>query len=184
MQRAVFLDRDGVINVEKEYVYRVDDFEFTTEVFSALRALQDARFALLIVTNQSAIGRGFCTEDDFRQLNEWMLARMATEGVLIRGVYHCPHTPHTGCPCRKPAPGMILDAARDHAIDIGGSWIIGDQERDIEAGQRAGVGHSIRIGSRHAVAAERSRASFVCQALPEAVPIIDRCPEGKRPCWS
>jgi len=169
MQRAVFLDRDGVINVEKGYVTRLDDFEFTAGVFPTLRAWQDAGFVLVIVTNQSAIGRGFCTEGDFLRINAWMLARMADQGVRIRGVYHCPHAPGAGCGCRKPAPGMILAAQRDHAIDLGRSWIIGDSARDIEAGHRAGVGHGIRIDPRHVRAARPSRASLICRSLPETV---------------
>lgn len=172
MQRAVFLDRDGVINEERHYVYRVDDFAFIAGVFAALRAIEEAGYLLVIVTNQSAIGRGMCSEAEYQRLTGWMLARLGERRIRIAGVYHCPHAPGAGCGCRKPAPGMVLSAARDHRIDLGCSWMIGDRPRDIEAGWKAGVGRAIRLDPSHTGPARVRDRCYVCRDLLGAVPLI------------
>lgn len=137
MNKAVFLDRDGTINVEKHYLHKTEDFEFLPGVIEGLKMLQDAGYLLVIVTNQSGIGRGYYSEEDFLNLNRWMLEKLHSKGVNITKVYYCPHLPdatvekyRVDCECRKPKLGMYLQAMRDLNIDFGESYAIGDKIRD------------------------------------------------------
>jgi D-glycero-D-manno-heptose 1,7-bisphosphate phosphatase len=139
MKKAIFLDRDGVINVDKGYVYKIDDFEFMKGIFDALLALQKAGYLLIIVTNQSGIGRGYFSEKAYKKLTDWMLGEFKKKDIFISKVYHCPHTPEEKCKCRKPMPGMLLRAIDEFNIDSNSSWMIGDKRSDMEAGKRAGV---------------------------------------------
>ena len=149
--KAVFLDRDGVINVDHGYVYRKEDFEFVDGIFEACRYFQNNGYLLIVVTNQSGIARGMYTEDDFQELTEWMVQRFREEGVEIAGVYHCPHHPDFGseetknCDCRKPKPGMVLRGIREFDIDTDRSIMLGDKSTDQEAGIQAGLGKNIKI---------------------------------------
>ena len=146
--RAIFLDRDGVINLDKNYLYKIEDFEFAEGVFEALRAFQEMGYTLFVVTNQSGIGRGYYSEEDFWRLSRWMLERLRDEGIEIKEIFYCPHRPDEGCGCRKPEPGMILDAAKKYGIDLERSWMIGDKPSDIEAARRAGVGGAILLENK------------------------------------
>ena len=153
---ALFLDRDGVINREKEYVHRIEDFEFLDGVFDACRKARTLGYKLVIITNQAGIARGFYSEEDFHGLNRWMLDQFETKGIPIDGVYFCPHHATAGigeyrkaCVCRKPEPGMILQAAADLDIDLPASVIVGDKVGDVEASARAGVGTSLLVRSGH-----------------------------------
>lgn len=135
--RAVFLDRDGTINVEKHYLHKIEDFEFLPEAVDALRMLQDAGYLLIIVTNQSGIGRGYYMIEDFLTLNEWMLKELEKNEVHISKVYYCPHIPNAlvkeyrkSCTCRKPALGMYNRAIEEFNIDLNQSYAIGDKLRD------------------------------------------------------
>ncbi len=137
MNKAIFLDRDGTINVEKHYLYKISDFEFLPGVVDALRKLQRAGYLLIIVTNQSGIGRGYYTESDFQKLNDWMVSTLKEQGVTIVDVYYCPHLPDAQveeyrkeCNCRKPKLGMYQQAILDYNIQIGQSYAIGDKIRD------------------------------------------------------
>ena len=152
-RRAAFLDRDGVINKDHGYVWRIEEFEFLPGVMEAATALADWGFALVVVTNQAGIGRGMYTEADFDRLTDWMCTQFALAGVAIAGVYHCPHHPSLAqgdlrmvCRCRKPAPGMLLDAARDLDLDLEASVIFGDKCDDMRAGRAAGVGLRVFLG--------------------------------------
>ncbi len=137
--KVAFLDRDGVINEDTGYTYKKEDFVFTEGCFEALKQLQRMGFALIIVTNQSGIGRGYYTEQDYRVLTEWYRARLADEGIVITDVFHCPNTPEQDCDCRKPKPGLLLQAARKYPVDFSQSIMIGDRPSDVEAGKAAGV---------------------------------------------
>lgn len=151
-RKAVFLDRDGVINVDHGYVYQPEAFEFIDGVFEACRHLQSLGYLLIVVTNQSGIARGFYSEQDFQHLTRWMIERFAAEHIEITAVYHCPHHPSAGhamhrldCACRKPAPGMLLQAIREHGIDPARSIMVGDKQADMQAGRAAGVGRCYLI---------------------------------------
>ena len=152
MKRALFLDRDGVINEDRRYVHRIEDFQFIDGIFDLCRAATRAGMMIIVVTNQAGIGRGFFTEQQFQALTDWMNARFAEQGVTIDQVYHCPHHPVHGighykldCLCRKPNPGMILRARDDHRICLRNSILIGDKELDIVAAKAAGVGTPVLV---------------------------------------
>ncbi len=137
MNKAIFLDRDGTINVEKNYLYKIEDFEFLPGVIEALKKLQNAGYLLIIITNQSGIGRGYYTEADFQKLNDWMITTLKKQGVIITDVYYCPHLPDAqveiyrkNCDCRKPKLGMYKQAIIDHDIVLSESYAIGDKMRD------------------------------------------------------
>ncbi len=147
MNKAVFLDRDGVINIEKNYVYKIEDFEFMPGIFDLCRKYQQEGYLIFIITNQAGIARGYYTEKQFLILTDWMIKELKKQDITITKVYFCPHHPDfTGeCECRKPNPGMILQAAKEFDIDLSESILIGDKESDIEAGKRAGVSININI---------------------------------------
>jgi len=153
-RRAAFLDRDGVINADHGYVFRREDFRFVPGTLAACAQLHRHGFALVVVTNQSGIGRGLYGEDDYRRLTEWMRAEFAAAGAPLAGVYHCPHHPQAllpqyrrACDCRKPAPGMLLAAARELALDLGRSVLFGDKASDIEAAAAAGLPLRVLLGT-------------------------------------
>ncbi|MEA1955842.1 MAG: D-glycero-beta-D-manno-heptose 1,7-bisphosphate 7-phosphatase [Campylobacterota bacterium] len=139
MQKALFLDRDGVINVEKNYLYKIEDFEFIDGIFELCRYYQDNDYKIFIVTNQSGIVRGYYNDKDFDILTSWMLKQFKHNGIKIEKVYYCPHHPDISgnCSCRKPNPGMLNKADEEFNIDMENSIMIGDKERDIEAGLNA-----------------------------------------------
>ena len=139
--KALFLDRDGVINIEKDYLYKIDDFEFIDGIFELCQHYQSNDFKIFVVTNQSGIARGYYNENDFEKLSLWMKEQFINNGINILKIYHCPHHPDISgeCSCRKPYPGMLLSANKEFDIDLSKSIIIGDKERDIEAGLNAGL---------------------------------------------
>ncbi len=143
--RAVFLDRDGVINEDDGYVYKIEDFRFKEGIFKLLKYLQILGYRLFIVTNQSGIARGYYSKDDFLRLTEWMIKEFKKESVNIEKVYYCPHMPDSGCSCRKPKPGMIKEAVKEFDIDVSNSWMIGDKPSDMEAAKNAGIKNRICI---------------------------------------
>jgi D-glycero-D-manno-heptose 1,7-bisphosphate phosphatase len=140
-QKALFLDRDGVINKDTGYVSAVQEFEFINGIFELCRCFQEKGYIIVIVTNQSGIARGLYSEEDFASLSKWMQNAFAKEGIEIAKVYHCPHHPEISgtCTCRKPEPGMLLKAIEEFDIDPSLSALVGDKPRDIEAGRRAGI---------------------------------------------
>ena len=144
MNKALFIDRDGVINVDKGRVYRVADFEFTDGIFDFCRKYFDAGYMIIVITNQAGIAKGKYTEADFEHLTDWMISRFSENGIKIARVLHCPHHPdYSGiCECRKPAPGMILQAVKEFNLDISQCILAGDKETDLEAGRRAGISES------------------------------------------
>lgn len=148
-RRALFLDRDGIINVDKGYVHDAKDFEWMPGIFELARTATELDAALIVVTNQSGIARGYYTEEQYQALTAWMCARFANEGVPLTDVFHCPHLKGADGrdhPMRKPNPGM-LHAARDaHDIDMSASAMLGDKWTDMEAAFAAGVGHLGLVG--------------------------------------
>lgn len=149
-RRALFLDRDGVINVDDGHVHSIHTFFFVPGIFDVLRHAQNLGYILIVVTNQAGIARGFYSEEEFFELDEWMKGQFRLQGITISRTYYCPHHPEAGvgvylqdCECRKPKPGMLLRAERDFGISFAQSILVGDKNTDIEAGIRAGVGRTI-----------------------------------------
>ena len=131
MNKAVFLDRDGTINVDYGYVYRIDDFKFIDGVIEGLKILNDLGYLLIIITNQSGIGRAFYSEKDFEILNNYMLNELEKNKIHISAVYHCPHVDKDNCSCRKPKLELFYRAIKDFDIDVSKSFAIGDKKRDL-----------------------------------------------------
>jgi len=156
MTPALFLDRDGVINVEKHYLYKIEEFEFIDGVFECCRYFQHQGYKLIIVTNQGGIAQGLYTEHDYQALTEWMLDAFKQQAIHIDGVYHCPHHPKFSgdCDCRKPKPGLLQQAQKAHQIDLEKSILVGDKLSDIQAGQAAGLSQCFLIRTGHKLSAD------------------------------
>jgi D-glycero-D-manno-heptose 1,7-bisphosphate phosphatase len=141
-QKAVFLDRDGVINKELgNYVCKFEDFEILTHNYEALRELQNRGYLILVATNQGGLAKGWYSEETLKQMHDHLSADYLANGITISGFYYCPHHPDfTGdCDCRKPKPGMLLKGIKDHNLDAAASYFIGDKFTDVEAAEAAGV---------------------------------------------
>ena len=140
---AVFLDRDGTLNVEKHYLHRYEDWEWIPGSLDAIRSLNELGFDVIVVTNQAGVARGYYGEDDVRRLHARIDVDLAASGGRVTAYYFCPHHPdygdRTDCLCRKPRPGMLLQAAHEHGLDLARSWMVGDRESDMEAARRCGV---------------------------------------------
>lgn len=165
MPKALFLDRDGVVNVEKNYLYKIEDFELMDGILDVCRYYEAKGYLIIIVTNQSGISRGYYTQEDFNRLSQWMIEHFKSLGVTITHIYHCPHHESIdgNCDCRKPEPGMFLEAQRDFDLDMESSVMIGDNERDIQAAIRAGVATNILLSTQ----ARESDANQIVQSLKE-----------------
>lgn len=171
---AVFLDRDGVINVDSGYVGHWDSFVFLPGAVDAMRTLCGAGYVLVIVTNQSGIGRGFYTEEDFHLLTEQMREALSEQGVLVAGVYFCPHLPEATlpqyrkvCDCRKPGPGLIHRAVHDLNIDLERSAMVGDKASDMQAALAAGISRRYQVvsGAPYEGCVAVTDLSAACEAL-------------------
>jgi len=153
-KKALFLDRDGVINVDHGYVYKVSDFKFLDGIFDLCQLAKSKDYLIFVVTNQAGIARGYYTVEDFNLLTKWMCDKFLSEDLLISKVYFSPHHPVHGLGCykkddysRKPNPGMIYQAAEEFNLDLNASVLVGDKMTDIEAGVSAGVGQNILLAS-------------------------------------
>lgn len=138
LRPAVFLDRDGTINVDKGYLYKIEDFEYLDGAIQGLKFFQEKGYILVIITNQSGIARGLYKEEDFSDLNEWMIEDLRQKGIHISGVYYCPHHPFAlvkkyrrQCDCRKPGCALFWKAQKELRIDMEHSIAVGDKERDL-----------------------------------------------------
>jgi D-glycero-D-manno-heptose 1,7-bisphosphate phosphatase len=165
VNKALFHDRDGVVNVEKNYLHKIEDFELMEGILDVCRAYAERGYLIIIVTNQSGISRGYYTEEDFGRLSEWMVEYFNALGITITHIYHCPHHESIDgvCECRKPSPGMFLEARKEYDLDMSASVMIGDNERDIEASLKAGVGKNILLTSETAT----SQADRIIHSLRE-----------------
>jgi histidinol-phosphate phosphatase family protein len=135
-QGVVFLDRDGVINVDRrDYVKSWAEFKFLPRVFEALRILRKKKLPVVVITNQSAIHRGLMSISTLREIHEKMLRAIEKRGGRIEAIYFCPHRPDENCKCRKPKPGMVLKAVKDLKIDLSRSYLVGDSRKDVELAQ-------------------------------------------------
>jgi D-glycero-D-manno-heptose 1,7-bisphosphate phosphatase len=180
-RRAVFLDRDGTINVEKDFLHKIEEFEFIPGTPVAIKKLKDAGFLVIVVSNQSGIARGFFDEAAVEKLHQHIQAELAAYDTSIDAFYFCPHHPDEGlgpykvqCDCRKGNPGMLLQAARELGVDLQRSFMVGDKLADIEAGQKAGC-HSLLVltgyGEKTALKPEAA-AVEKCHSVETAAQLI------------
>jgi len=170
--KTIFLDRDGVINKEINYLHKIDDFEFIDGVFESCQYLISLDYQIIVITNQSGISRGYYTEKDFQTITEWMLAQFKKNDINILDVFHCPHSPDSHCNCRKPKPGMLLNAKHKHNINMQNSWIIGDKEVDIIAGISSGITNTILVKSGHKIDELNSKTKFIIDSIQQTNKII------------
>jgi D-glycero-D-manno-heptose 1,7-bisphosphate phosphatase len=166
---AVFVDRDGTIMHDADYCSRRDQVRVFDGTSAALRRLKKAGYKIIVITNQSGIGRGFFTENDYRAVEAEVERQIGKN--LIDATYFCPDAPGQPSKCRKPAPGMVLQAAREHDVDLARSFLIGDKEIDSECAHSAGV-RAIRVRTGFDKMTEGSRAEWVAEDLLAAVEII------------
>ena len=171
-KKAIFLDRDGVINKEVNYLYKISDFKFIDGIFKACQYFKKLNYSIVIVTNQSGIARNLYTEKDFQTLTNWMLDKFKENDIEILDVYHCPHEPDSLCKCRKPMPGMLLEAKIKHKINMQDSWMIGDKEADIIAANHAGIYNTILVKSGHEINEGNSNAKYILKSIHHSVQII------------
>ena len=177
MNRAVFLDRDGTLNVERHHLHDPDQLEIILGSGPALRRLMDAGYRLFIVTNQSGIARGYYSRETYREFARWIEHQLWLKGVQILHTYHCPHHPRVEgpfgqpCTCRKPRPGMLVRAAREWRIDLSRSLMVGDSMSDVHAALRAGLKHGILFSAEQsgfgpALSRGRQLPYYRCSKLP------------------
>ena len=170
--KTIFLDRDGVINKEINYLHKIDDFEFIDGVFEACRYLISLNYKIIVITNQSGISRGYYTENDFQIITNWMIAQFKKNDINILDVFHCPHSPDSNCNCRKPMPGMLLEAKYKYNINMKNSWMIGDKEADIIAANTAGITNTILVRSGHKINKADSNAKYILDSIDQSNKVI------------
>ncbi len=172
MEKVVFLDRDGVINIEKNYLYKIEDFEFIDGVFEALAYLQNLGYKLIIITNQSGIGRGYYTFEQYNKLTNWMIEQFNLNNIEISSVFCCPHEPNKNCNCRKPKTGMIEQSAEILDIDFENSWLIGDKDSDIQTAYNSNISNTIQVQSGHKFDKKDSKAKYIMNSIKDISTII------------
>ena len=181
MKKAVFLDRDGTLNIDHGYVHKIDDFQFIKGSIDALKELKEMGYLLVLVTNQSGIARGYFSEDQFLQLTEWMDWSLADRGVDLDGIYYCPHHPEgkgeykEDCACRKPKSGMLLEAIKALKIDPAQSIMVGDKIEDLKAGIGAKVRTNILVRTGKAITEEGENLSdYVLDSITDLPRVAKR----------
>jgi D-glycero-D-manno-heptose 1,7-bisphosphate phosphatase len=180
MRPFVFLDRDGTLIVEKNYLADPEGVELIPRAAEALRRLRDGGFGLAVITNQSGIGRGYFDAARVDAIHQRVRELLAAQDAQLDAIYLCPHLPDEGCACRKPSIGMIEDAVRQHTVDLTRSVIIGDKESDIECGRNAGM-TAVLVRTGYGGSQETqigARADFVAADLAEAADWILRSMNG------
>jgi D-glycero-D-manno-heptose 1,7-bisphosphate phosphatase len=197
MMRAVFLDKDGTLVEDQPPNTDTSLVRFYPGVFTALRLLEGAGYALIVATNQSAIAEGHCVESDVRRMHGYIQCRLAEEGITLAGFYFCPHraegivAPYAvDCECRKPQPGLLLRAGRELSIDMSQSWMVGDILHDVEAGRWAGC-RTVLVDNGHETEwklTERRRPDHVAPTMLAAAHVIlhvrRQQEQERRSCWN
>lgn len=167
---AVFFDRDGVVNIDDEYIYKIEDFVYVDGFLELLKSCKQKGYLLFVVTNQSGIGRGYYSLEDFLALSDFMQDDLKNKlGFGFDKIYFCAHKPEANCPCRKPKSGMIDQACKDFSINLAQSYIIGDKESDVESGIKAGIKTTILFSKKTNV---KSKANVITDCLYKVNSII------------
>ena len=172
--KTIFLDRDGVINKDIGYLHKIDDFKFIEGIFDACLFFLSLDYQIIIVSNQSGIARGYYTEDEYKKLTSWMINKFSIKNICILDVFHCPHGPDSDCRCRKPMPGMFIEAKQKYNIDMNRSWMIGDKETDIEAANLAGISNTILVRSSDLIDEFKSKSKFIINSIEDSEKIIKK----------
>lgn len=179
-KRALFLDRDGVINYDAGYTYKKNDFKFIDGIFDLCRSATQSGYLLIVVTNQSGIGRGYYSENDFFELNNWMCERFISERAPIKEVFYCPFHSEQGLGAykrqsydRKPNPGMLLRASEKHQIDLKNSIMIGDKDSDMQAARSAGVGERCHYLAQEEAGVPSAAATCWIRSLREGIALLN-----------
>lgn len=172
MNKAIFLDRDGTINEEINYLYKTRDFNFISGAIDAIKIFQKLGYIILVITNQAGVARGYYKEADIKGLHHYIDKLLKKENIYIDAYYYCPHHPEgtiekykKECNCRKPKIGMIEQAVKDFNIDLHKSIIVGDKEIDVKTGKNAGIGVSILVRSGHMIQEENTSADMIYDNL-------------------
>ena len=179
MNRAIFFDRDGTIAVNAHYCRRPEDFKLFPETPGVIRDLNKHGFKVIIVTNQSGIGRGYFDKATLEKIHEKMKTDLAREGARIDGIYYCPHHPDENCSCRKPKPALILQAAADCDIDLKNSFVVGDLPKDVDLGKAAGC-HTILISRPDADSDESSVPDATVASISNIPDTVLKWPERSK----
>ena len=172
--KTIFLDRDGIINEEINYLHKIDEFEFIEGIFDSCLFLINLGYKIIIITNQSGIARGYYSERDYQKLTQWMLNKFNEKNIKILDVFHCPHGPDSSCYCRKPKPGMFLEAKSKYNINMKKSWMIGDKETDILAAISAGISKTILLIDKHSKVSAESKSDFFINSVKELKEVIKK----------
>ena len=170
--KTMFLDRDGVINHEVNYLHKIEEFKFIDGVFDACRYFAENGFKIIIISNQSGIGRGYYSIKDYETLTKWLNKEFKKNRIEIYDTFFCPHLPEFNCSCRKPNPGMLIEAKNKHDIDMEKSWLIGDKETDITAAHKSGINNTILVKSGHPIDSERSSSNYILDSIKYSDQII------------
>lgn len=172
MNKAVFLDRDGTVNKEVNYLYKKDDFVFIPGTIEAIKIFREMEYKVIVITNQAGVARGYYKEQDIEILHRYIDSLLRLKGTFIDGYYYCPHHPKgiienytRKCKCRKPNIGMIEKAANDFNVNLDDSIIVGDKEIDVQTGKNAGIGKCILVRSGHLVEENKTKADKIYDKL-------------------
>lgn len=183
-RKAVFLDRDGTINVDPGYLGDPEKFHFLPGVVNALTRLREAGYLIFVISNQSGIARGFFRDEDLKKIHDKMTTALRAQGIALDGIYYCPHHPAEQCSCRKPSPKMVLEASRSYDIELRDSYFIGDRTSDIETGKNAGCRTILVLTGAgeeaYAALSKSQQPDHVARDLSGAVSwMLDRPEKGK-----
>jgi D-glycero-D-manno-heptose 1,7-bisphosphate phosphatase len=175
-ERYVFLDRDGVINVERgDYTVSRDEWEWAPGALEGLKYLREHGIGAIVITNQACIAKGTQTDEGLAELHEYMRSEIASHGGDLTAVYHCPHQTSDGCRCRKPEPGMVLQAGEDYRIDLSSAFFIGDTARDMETARRAGTKSILLMNDWNAYpTGDTGPVDYTAKSLLEAAKIVEQ----------